>query len=392
MIEMFGSADCVGCGACANACPVGCITMQPDAEGFLFPVVDAKACVQCGRCEAVCPANQKMLPRLPVEQTYAAVSKRDAQRMDSSSGGVFSLLAETILDQGGVVFGAAFSEDFKSVRHIAVRSRDALQKLRSSKYLQSSIGDAYVQTKKYLAQGIPVLFTGTPCQIGGLRTFLGKDCPLLYTQSIVCHGVSSPLVWRKYASFRENEAGAALRGVSFRKKEPGWKNYSMEMTFENHDKFVCPASKDLYMRCFLKELSLRHSCYRCQFKAEQDSADLTLGDFWGIQYVLPEMDDNKGTSLVMVRTEKGRQLLQACGDWMEIVPVDYAAAVQGNPAAVRSVKKPFNRSRFMRQLQCQSVEQVLRRYGKDAPFQKTASKLRWYKTKIQRILLKLKKS
>ena len=392
MIEIFEKPDCFGCAACVNACPKHCITMRADKEGFLYPVVDAEQCIECGRCHGVCPLDKKLLPADCKVQAFGAVNKTESQRQNSSSGGVFSLLAEHIMDRGGVVFGAAFTDDFKTVCHFAAETRDELKKLRGSKYLQSNVGDTYIRTKRYLEQGRPVLFTGTPCQIGGLRMFLGKDYDCLYTQSVVCHGVSSPLLWKKYAALREKEAGSVLTGVSFRKKMPDWKHYSLELTFENNREYVCRASEDAYMRCFLNELTLRSSCYQCQFKGTQDPADITLADFWGIRYILPEMDDGKGTSLILVRTEKGRHLLDVCSDGMESKEVDYAAAVQENPAAVESAKKPVKRSRFMEEIQNQPVEQVLRRYGKDTVLSKVTSRLRWYRSKVRRAWLKYRKS
>lgn len=385
---MFGNSACVGCSACANICPQNCITMQSDEEGFCYPVADPGRCIACGRCVTVCPVQKEPLTATCAIQAYGAVSKKESQRMASSSGGIFSLLAENILDRGGVVFGAAFSDDFKSVNHMAVENREELVKLRGSKYLQSRIGNAYVQAKQYLDQGRAVLFTGTPCQIGGLRAFLGRDYDQLHTQSVVCHGVPSPKVWENYVVFQEQKAGALLSGISFRVKKPDWQNYSLEFAFGYQKSYSCRASEDMFMRCFLKDLMLRPSCYACQFKGIQDPSDLSLADFWGIQHVLPELNDGKGTSLVLVRTEKGRKLLESIAADMKLRPVDYTQAVAGNAAAVYSVKKPQLRSRFMKDIQNKPVHEVLIRYSRDTVVRKTASRLRWYRVKLQRICLK----
>lgn len=391
MIDMFGSADCVGCTACVNACPKHSITMQSDAAGFCYPVVDSKLCVECGLCRNVCPVKQPAASSPKPIRAFGAVNRREEQRLDSSSGGVFSLLAEYILDQGGVVFGAAFSDDFKSVNHIAVQSGDDLDKLRGSKYLQSQIGNAYAETAAFLKQGRCVLFTGTPCQIGGLRAFLGRDYDQLYTQSIACHGVCSPMVWKQYAIFREKSAGAPLSGVSFRKKTPSWKCYSLEMTFENGTKYVRRATEDEYLRCFLRDLTLRPSCFQCQFKGEQDKSDITLADFWGIGQVLPKLDDGKGTSLVLTRTEKGQYLLNACKVGMKVEAADYIEAIRENSAMVQSAKMPKKRSRFMEEIENQPVEIVLHRYGRKTGVDEATTRLRWYCTKIKRVLRRYKR-
>lgn len=209
-MEICKQGLCNGCSACRSVCPVGCIEMKRNAEGFLFPVVDESRCVQCGLCGRICPVNaQRNAMQLEMPKAYAAVSKNHTQRKESSSGGVFSLLAEYVLGQGGVVFGAAFDEGFH-LRHIVVETTEGLAQLRGSKYVQSEIGDAYLQAKAYLKAGKLVLFTGTPCQIGGLKAYLQKDYENLITQDIICHGVPSPEVWEKYKGYLEKKQGASF--------------------------------------------------------------------------------------------------------------------------------------------------------------------------------------
>lgn len=388
MIEFRNKADCMGCGACVNICPKQCITLSADEEGFWYPHVDNQTCVRCGACVNSCPIQKAVNRKTNPIETYAAISNDEAQRMKSSSGGVFSLLAECILEQGGVVFGAAYTEDFKAVRHVAIESRQELWKLQGSKYLQSQIGRTYAQAKGFLRQGRPVLFTGTACQIAGLYAYLGKDDALLYTQSVVCHGVASPLIWEKYADFRENTAGQKLKAVSFREKTPSWKHYSLHLDFADGAKFEERAVNDPYMKCYIRNYTLRPSCYRCRFKSQGDSSDLTLGDFWGIQYVHPEMNDDKGTSLVLVRSEKGKQLLDRIRPQLKLQEVDGRQALMGNPAAVQSVKMPKKRGRFMADLRKESVSKVLAQYGRETVVSKTMSRLRWYRAKLVRKLRK----
>lgn len=388
MIRIRNKAHCMGCGACANRCPKQCITMTADEEGFWYPQLDEQSCIRCGACVNACPIQVPTDSKSRDPQAFAAISKDDSQRLQSSSGGVFSLLAVYVLEQGGVVFGAAFTEDFKGVHHIAIESQKELWRLRSSKYLQSSIGQTYSRVKEFLRQGRMVLFTGTACQIGGLYSYLGKDHDLLYTQSVICHGVASPLVWKKYADFRENTAGQKLKALSFRIKDPSWKHYSLGMDFENGTQYKVRASEDPYLQCYIKNYTLRPSCFDCRFKSNADPSDLTLGDFWGIQDVLPAMHDDQGTSLVLVRSEKGRQLLNRIEPNLNLLETDYSKAIAGNPAALRSVKKPIKRDKFMADLRKEKVENLLTHYGRETVVSKTMSRLKWYRAKLMRKLRK----
>lgn len=388
MIQIRDKADCMGCGACVSICPKQCITLKADEEGFWYPYVDEQSCIHCGACMKVCPVQTPVDHKASVPQAFAAISKNVPQRAVSSSGGVFSLLAEAVLEQGGVVFGAAFAEDFKAVRHIAIESAQELWRLQGSKYLQSSLGTSYCQAKECLRQGRTVLFTGTACQIAGLYSYLGKDYDHLYTQSVVCHGVASPMVWEKYAAFREKEAGRRLKAVSFRVKNPSWKNYSMALDFEGGAQYVSKASEEPYLKCYIRNYMIRPACYDCRFKSDFDRSDLTLGDFWGIQHVLPDMNDEKGTSLVLVRSRKGRQLLDRIAPNLKTVEVDFVRAIQGNPAAVQPVKRPKKRDQFMTQIRKESVQKVLTHYGRDTVLSKAMSRLRWYRTKLIRKLRK----
>ena len=217
---------------------------------------------------------------------------------------------------------------------------------------------------------------------------MGRNYDLLYTQSVICHGVASPLVWEKYATFRESAAGQKLKAVSFREKKPSWKHYSMKLDFDNGAQYETQASEEPYLKCYIKHYTLRPACFDCRFKSDFDRSDLTLGDFWGIQYLLPEMNDDKGTSLVLVRSEKGKQLLDRLAPKLKTLEVDCHQALLGNPAAVRPVKRPGKRERFMAELRKESVQKVLTRYSQETPLTKVMSRLRWYRTKLMRKLKK----
>ena len=363
MIKFEQKHDCCGCEACKQICPKGCITMQVDEEGFCYPEVDSTACIDCGLCERACPV---LIPStkesLGIPTAYAAVVNDEKLREKSSSGGIFTLLAEETLKTGGVVFGAAFTEDFRAVYHCSIENCADLDKLRGSKYLQSRIGDTYIQVKQVLDTGRQVLFTGTPCQVEGLKAFLRKDYDNLFCMDIICHGVPSPLVWAKYVSLKEQEAGSAVTQISFRHKRYGWKKFAIMMIFLNAGEYVCWHGDDPFMKVFLQNLCLRPSCYQCKFKKENRVSDITVADFWGIENVRPEMDDGKGTSLVVVHSPKGAAILKEISQRMRIQEADYIAAIQDNPSMVQSVKKPQNRDCFMQEVCKKSFLSLEKKY------------------------------
>ncbi|MBQ6848460.1 MAG: Coenzyme F420 hydrogenase/dehydrogenase, beta subunit C-terminal domain [Clostridia bacterium] len=349
MLHIEKPSACSGCGACRAACPVDAITMQADAEGFLYPVVDEATCIRCGKCVRICPVTNRWdLPATDMV-AYAACTNDPQVRQNSSSGGIFTEIATYILEQNGVVFGAALGTD-GVVEHIAVESVADLEKLRSSKYVQSVIGDTYVQAKTHLEAGRPVLFTGTPCQIAGLYSYLPKTYENLYTQDLICHGVPSPLVWQKYVQFREGKAGAALQNAGFRHKQSGWKRSSLMMEFTNEKTYIQSLSDDPYLQAFLRNYCLRPSCYDCAFKTKTRPADITLADYWGIEKVHPVMDDDQGTSLVILHSQRGRQLFEAVRDRCSCCPTDVDKALQYNTAMTASVPLNDTRTAFMRDI------------------------------------------
>lgn len=347
MLELTEKKTCSGCHACANACPKQCIWMKVDVEGFLYPEIDRTQCVDCHLCEKLCPIlNGKCSNSQALQDTYAAYVKDDAVRKSSSSGGIFTLLAEQILDRGGVVFGAALADDCRSVRHIGIETKEQCTLLRGSKYVQSTIGTTYRDAKAFLDAGRPLLFTGTPCQIGGLYAFLQKDYDNLLTQDLICHGVPSPKVWDSYVQMREKLAGSKTKEISFRSKVTGWKAFSMVFAFENGTEYSASLREDPFMKGFLANLYLRPSCYACAFKTKQRQADLTLADFWGVQNVLPELDDNLGTSVIWLHSEKGREVFQQIQPQIRCEKIDIGRVLVYNNAAVSSVQKPSRRKHF----------------------------------------------
>jgi len=367
MVSVTNKENCTGCHACSSICPVTAITMVSDSEGFWYPAVDYTKCIRCEMCIYVCPIMETGLEGCPgdtVPEAYAAYSVDPQVRLRSSSGGLFTLLAEAVIDDGGIVFGARFDERF-GVIHDYVEKVEHLHKLRGSKYVQSRIGDSFRQVQEFLQCGRLVMFTGTPCQIGGLKRYLGREYDHLICQDIICHGVSSPKVWEKYVRFRESAADSRIRGISFRQKDRGWRRFSLSFLFEDDTQYARSLQDDPYLKAFLANLCLRPSCYACHFKGIYRESDITLGDFWGIEYFVPEMDDDKGTSLVVLHTRKGHELFSRLGNKAEVCPVDLKQATKCNRAMTSSVKVHPNRAAFFLALDHNDIDILIRKYSHD---------------------------
>lgn len=361
MINLKNKTECCGCHACFNACPTGAIKMQEDEKGFKYPVIDKEKCINCGLCEKVCPIkNNTKVDNNPI--AYACFNKNEDIRKNSSSGGVFTLLASAIINQGGIVFGTDFDEYF-NVKHIKVDKTEDLNRLRGSKYVQSDIGETYKQTKEALSKGIKVLFTGTPCQIEGLKSYLQKDYENLYTQDIICHGVPSRKVWNKYRDYRKKKDKEVPIYVSFRNKDNGWMHYNTFFKYKNKS-YKKAASMDLYMNAFLQNLSLRDSCFACHFKKNNRVSDITLGDLWGVNNILPEMNDDKGTSLVVINTEKGKKIFDEISKDIEYKEINLDDAIKYNHAMIKSVPENLNRDKFFKDLEKDDFDVVAKRYIK----------------------------
>lgn len=377
MIEINEKKDCCGCSACFNICPHKAIEMKIDEKGFEIPKVLNKKCTHCDACKKVCPIkNANDVSILSVSKSIAAINKNDEDRKASSSGGIFTILANEIFKRDGVVFGAMFDENFNVV-HDYIEKSEEIFKIRGSKYVQSKIGNSYTIAKKFLEKGKIVLFTGTPCQIAGLISFLGKQYPNLYIQDIICHGVPSPKVWMKYIEYRESLDKELPKYISFRDKKYGWKLFGMKFKYGTKE-YIKDINHDIYLRMFLKNLSLRESCYNCKFKnSRKVIADITLGDFWGIDDVLPEFSDNNGTSAVILNTEKGANIFEAVIDKIVSKEVNINDIVKHNSALMKSVELPKNRENFFSDLDKMDFEKLAKKYLKKPSFiRKVASKIK----------------
>lgn len=349
MINITYKENCCGCTACASICPNHCITMIEDQEGFLYPKVEESSCINCGLCENVCHELHPYDEQTPKE-ILAAKNKDENVRLVSSSGGVFHLLAEKIISEGGVVFGARFDENWQVLIDYA-ETIDGVQAFMGSKYVQARMGTAYVDAKKFLNAGKKVLFSGTPCQIAGLHHYLRKEYDNLLTVDIFCHGVPSPKVWGRYLDEVVHACRKAISDVKFRNKRVGWRRFNFTMSYSVSEKMVALYSNHNYnhfMRAFLSDMILRPSCHQCQAKQGRSHSDITIADFWGISATLPEMDDDRGTCLVLVNTGKGHEFI----DWNRIVykQTTLAKSILCNPAYCCSSSVHPRRSEFFLQL------------------------------------------
>ncbi|MDD5990055.1 MAG: Coenzyme F420 hydrogenase/dehydrogenase, beta subunit C-terminal domain [Paludibacteraceae bacterium] len=343
-IQLASIDRCTGCAACASACPTGSIIMRENKEGFLQPQIDAETCIKCHKCEKTCPVIKPI--EIPLEfetQAYAAINKDEAVRMRSSSGGMFYALAKRTIEHRGVVFGARFDEKWDVV-HDYTETLEGIEPFMRSKYVQSRIGETYKQAKVFLNAGRQVLFVGTPCQIGGLHAYLGKDYENLIMVDFICHGVPSPGVWRRYLG--ESFEGGAVQSFNFRDKTEGWTpnqcivsvtttntTIVTEMATTTTTTTTTVRAKLManpYFRGFRREIYLRRSCYDCQFRTYHRLSDFTLADFWGVQSNAPEMFDNKGTSIVFVHTKKANEVLQEVASSLHIKDQSKENAISGN--------------------------------------------------------------
>jgi len=328
--------------------------MESDAEGFSYPRVDAALCTNCGACGAACPANRARPS--PWKAGFAARSLDEGVRESSSSGGVFTVLAEAVLGRGGIVFGAALlpGRDGLALRHIAVEDAAGLSALRGSKYVQSDLGGAYAQVRAALDDGREALFSGTPCQVAGLYAVTGGPRGNLLTVDLVCHGAPSPLVFAAYLRYLEKGRGQRVTALSFRDKRRGWKDFCLAATFADGGEHVAGQTEDPYLIAFLRNLCLRPCCHACPFAGEKRPADLSLGDLWGARRVMPEADDDRGLSLVLVGSARGARAMEEASARLWLTPADAAAFERDNPGIYRAGGAHPRRAAFLRHV---------RRYG-----------------------------
>lgn len=331
MIKIVDKSNCCGCEACVQVCPKQCINYLQDKEGFYYPEVDTDTCINCGLCEKVCPELHPYDDHTP-KIVLSAINNDDSVRETSSSGGVFTFLAEQIIKRGGVVFGVLFDNEWQAVFDFA-DTLESVRKFRGSKYIQARVGNSYVQCKQFLDSGRQVLFTGTQCQIAALNHYLRKSYSNLLTVDFVCHGVPSPKVWKKYLEEAVSAGKTAISDINFRDKRNGWTNFNFVLDYKkvnNTYTLTSLAQDNPFFKAFKTNLILRPSCYSCPAKRGKSHSDITIADFWGINVINPKMYDDKGTSLVMINTEKGDKAWKREGLSFECE--NYEEAIKYNPS------------------------------------------------------------
>lgn len=393
MIQLSDKKDCCGCGACIQSCPKNCISLDEDSEGFLYPKVNVGQCVDCGMCNRVCPVICQGEQHKPL-QVFAAKNPDEKIRRQSSSGGIFTLLAEKILEEGGVVFGACFNSNWEVI-HDYTETLSGVAHFRGSKYVQSRIGDSYQKTESFLQEGRKVLFSGTPCQIAGLKLYLRKEYENLLTVDFICHGVPSPGVWREYlkniAARRaaagkntvlsssldnQDDLSGRITSISFRDKVLCWKKFSFVVrgsATDGAEKNSVLLSEDLHTNIFLKgflaDLYLRPSCYACPAKSGKSGSDITIGDFWGVWDILPDFFDDNGVSCVLLNTKKGMDNYKNL--FVSSHVVSYNDIALRNPALYRSAKLRKRRNSFFRNIETnESLKECIAYFCRPTIFQR----------------------
>lgn len=361
MIVFEEKNSCCGCTACMNSCPKKAIIMKEDEEGFLYPSINKELCVECGICKSVCPfIDTTSYDRLLEIEAYGAKHKSDDIRMQSASGGIFTAISDKILASGGVVYGARFDENFNVIHSRATNKIDR-DKFRGSKYVQSFLGFIFKQVKRDLEEGKYVLFSGTPCQVAGLNNYLKKDYEKLITCDIVCHGTPSPKIFAEFIEYMEKRQQSKIIDLSFRDKEQGWENQKWKIEYKNGKAFVESDDLRIYRRLFYKHYIHRPSCHNCKFTNLERPSDITIGDFWGDKESISKIIDNKGISLVLVNSIKGKIILQDIKNDIELISCGVGRCMQ--PQLEYPTEVAENRNDFWDDYNYKGFEYVAKKYG-----------------------------
>jgi coenzyme F420-reducing hydrogenase beta subunit len=372
MEKVIEQSKCCGCTACMSICPKKAIKMIELDNGFKYPTIDKEKCIDCGMCKKTCPIlNSKN--NSSINECYAGYATDDKIKKKTSSGGIFPLIADYIFSKNGIVIGAAFDENKKLI-HKATKNKDELEALMGSKYVQSDMCNIFDYIKENIKYNL-ILFVGTPCQVAGLKKFIKKDYNNLICIDLICHGVPSPKLFKKYINELETENGKIIN-YSFRDKKNGWKKYYNRVTFENKE-IIIKAYKNPYMRLFLSDIALRKSCYKCSFKLGNKYSDITLGDFWGIKNYYPEMYDKNGVSAIIINTKKGKEIYNLINDKIKYKKCTIEEILNGNSSLVKSPNEPKKREEFFKEIDELNIEKLEKKYCKKT-------------TIIKKVLIKLK--
>ncbi len=385
-MELYvNKSECYGCGACENACALGAITMQADEEGFLYPVIDAHICIDCGKCKQACQIHSLTQREGIQPLVFAGKNKDEEVRARSTSGGMFSVFAQEIIENEGAVYGVAFDERFH-ILHERAETTQGYEKFLGSKYAQSKIGDVYKRLKKDLLEDKQVLFSGTPCQIAGLTAYLGKlaESENLILCEIICHGAPSPLMWQEHIAFIEKERKSKVIGYKNRSKVAGWHAHNEHFFLENGKNEYKSKLSQNHKDLFYAHLTIRPSCYQCAYTSFPRIADITIADYWGIELCMKDFDDNKGTSLLIINTAKAERFFERVKDKIELRESNLEDAFRDNHK--RPAKRNVNRDAFWRDYHAKGYAYVLRKYSS---YTKTGRIKRWAKFTLKAIIKKI---
>lgn len=322
---------CCGCGVCSQICPKDAISLEKNSMGFYYPVINEENCIHCGICvkKCQCLSDRIFISTKEEPEVYAAVHKDLHRLKDSSSGGAAFVLAEYILEQQGVAFGAVYN-DAMDIVHKKIELKEDLWRLQGSKYAQSKIGKTYQQVEECLKNGRKVLFTGTPCQIGGLYHFLGRDYPELYTMDIICYGVASPGIFKDYITWKENKTNGKIIHINFRNKLDKWGSSITEILYSNRKSLYRYSDEDEWYQTFISHAATRESCHFCKYTNLQRMSDITVGDFWGIKKFKPDLECSRGISKVLLNTDKGKLLFESISNNITVDKMELKSAVRPN--------------------------------------------------------------
>ena len=365
MLELINKANCCGCTACKSICPKNAIKMQEDEEGFLYPVIEQDKCINCGLCQKVCPILNKVQEVKCEQEAYLVNNKDIKVREQSTSGGAFTAIANYVITNKGVVYGAAFDDRF-NVYHTYIESTNDLEKFRGSKYVQSDLKDTFKEVKSFLDNNRIVCYSGTPCQIEGLKKYLGKDYDNLITVDIVCHAVPSPLVWRKYLEYQQEKLELRnIKRILFRdKRKYGYKYSTMTIEAENKT-YNEGVETDPYLRAFFGDLSDRPSCYECKFKKQNRVSDFTIWDCFIVGDISKKLDDDKGTSRILINTEKGKKIFEEIKKNFNFTEVETQSLVKNVKEMLHSVETNEKRTQFFKELNKMNESDFFRKWFPD---------------------------
>lgn len=360
MIEIKDKKDCAGCTACTEICPKKCIQMKPDEEGFLYPVVDKNRCVECNACNMVCPIQNPITEEEKPQKAYLVQHCDEKVRLDSSAGGAFTAIASVVLQRGGVVFGAAYDENFH-VQHTYVEAVNELKRFRNSKYVQSDLGDSFCLVKDFLQKDRWVCFSGTPCQTEGLSKFLRKPYEKLILVDVVCHGIPSPLIWSKYLECQK-QTFPKPDNIRFRDKFYGYKYSTMSIIQDGKNVYHAGSQLDPMLRAFFSDTCDRPSCYECPFKKRYRVSDFTIWDCFSVYDFDKKLDDDKGTTRVLCHSQKAANLMREVMWYARCEEVSADKLVVGVKEMFESVPMNPKRTVFLADAAKMSGKELFKKY------------------------------